>query len=289
MGLARATVASRCEGSEERSGMNSLSMSSSMSWRRSPGRLWNTACCMIAVIIVASLVVAYASGQARAFGQGRPVAAHYGVQDDVKWLASFMRAITDNEMSLTASNFGKLTDERDVEEIAGEFMAAVHGAKYTKKTADGLAVEVRPNQDTTISLGIRTIEPGQVYMVASIHSPGVEEDLNIYAAWLNAIEQLWASVGLATDWRINVQSTLHEGQEPQLVWDLLGQSGAEKLSTNGSYSDRRTSSETFYVPQLRSWAMIGDQKGNLQAALHRSTESETYRITLGTPLITIEY
>jgi hypothetical protein len=55
------------------------------------------------------------------------------------------------------------------------------------------------------------------------------------------------------------------------------------------YTDARTESLSFYSPMLGASVQSGQHRINAQAALHQDSVSHAWRLTLGTPLITMEY
>jgi len=79
-----------------------------------------------------------------------------------------------------------------------------------------------------------------------------------------------------------------EGFRPERVWEALEAHGAV-IVHDGEYRDAGSVSRTFHVPYLSSATRVRDQLVNLQAAVHHSTMDGSYRVTLGTPLITVEY
>ncbi|WP_274361898.1 YwmB family TATA-box binding protein [Paenibacillus thermotolerans] len=90
-------------------------------------------------------------------------------------------------------------------------------------------------------------------------------------------------------WNINIQGNLvaEAQQTPDFVWEQIERSA--KATMIESYEDAGSRSVTYQTPMLKASVRSGEHAVQLQAAAHRSTESQEWRITLGTPVILIEY
>jgi hypothetical protein len=92
-------------------------------------------------------------------------------------------------------------------------------------------------------------------------------------------------------WNTMIQGTVKDAalkkDEPKnMLADISLQLEGQPLE---SYTDGRTESLSFYSPMLGSSVQSGQHRINAQAALHQDSVSNAWRLTLGTPLITIEY
>lgn len=89
-------------------------------------------------------------------------------------------------------------------------------------------------------------------------------------------------------WFVNVQGTLAEGSELGDVWERLSRTvGGVPVE---SYEDRGTTFSYSYLSSDASGLLSsGDISVNMQASAHLDTEIGAWRVTIGTPLILIEY
>jgi len=255
-------------------------------------RIRNTAAWFMLVMmaVIVSTAVAYASS---AGGQGvRDIREmNETAHEDMLWLASMMEELSDGPIGVTATNMGMLeaTDGRQLDEIAYALLTDLPGSSY--RTVDRAVIgSAQLSEATVLSISVQDDAEHQVLVVARLQSHRMD-DLSSYEEWFRSIDHLWAEQGWQTDgWRINLQAALKQDRKAEELWDALQRAGAERSSSDAGYRDERTESRTFDVPKLHGRVYIGGyDEVNLQAAWHRSTEDDSYRITLGTPLITIEY
>jgi len=101
------------------------------------------------------------------------------------------------------------------------------------------------------------------------------------------IEEASASLGDGkAEWFVNVQGALAAGNVED-VWSRLPDAAAATLVE--SYEDRTTFSYSYRSPSFAGAVGEGDGAINLQAAAHLDTETGLWRVTLGTPVVMIEY
>lgn len=63
----------------------------------------------------------------------------------------------------------------------------------------------------------------------------------------------------------------------------------EAVTGGESYKDISTVSRTYSIPNLNRSVMSGNQSVSAQIAVHHEDQKGTNRVTIGFPLITIEY
>lgn len=89
------------------------------------------------------------------------------------------------------------------------------------------------------------------------------------------------------DWYVNVQGELAAAATLDWVWDrIVRETGGEAAE---AYEDVTTYSYGFTSPQFPRTLRSGGVDIGLQAAAHLDTQTQRWRITLGTPAILIEY
>lgn len=105
--------------------------------------------------------------------------------------------------------------------------------------------------------------------------------------WIeNAAKQLMNN-GLTGTWNVNIQGYLPAGRALDTVWKNI--ETAAKATEVEAYEDAGSRSVAYHSSMFKSSVTSGGEKIGLQAAAHRSTETNEWRITLGTPVILIEY
>jgi hypothetical protein len=109
------------------------------------------------------------------------------------------------------------------------------------------------------------------------------------------LNETLSSVGIAADWNVMVQGEMLGEQTDELAKGEIAQLLKSEISEEmvfkqlEKYEDARTISLSLYTPMFRKSVRSGDHLLNLQAAAHKDTDTAKWRITIGTPLITIEY
>jgi hypothetical protein len=98
------------------------------------------------------------------------------------------------------------------------------------------------------------------------------------------------SLGLNGSWNTTVQGSLIHSEvanQPEvllrsLIKDIQGQE--QEL-----YKDDNTISISFFSKKLQASVQSGNHNVNLQIALHQNSITKAWRVTIGSPLITMEY
>lgn len=103
------------------------------------------------------------------------------------------------------------------------------------------------------------------------------------------IEKRLMSLGLSDEAQIMIQGTLLPSISPADKQWWTNIHNALQLSELDRYQDHKTLSVSFYSSKLNNKIQSGSQAMNLQIAFHQDSLSNRWRLTLGTPIITIEY
>ncbi len=104
-----------------------------------------------------------------------------------------------------------------------------------------------------------------------------------------SVDTALAAVPWEAAWNVIVQGGLKERTESEAVAALersLGKLAAREVER---YRDTGTISRSYRSEALNGYVLSGGEKVHLQAALHVHTQDESWRLTLGTPVITTEY
>jgi len=203
------------------------------------------------------------------------------------WLVDVMEQLGESDMAFIALGYGQVKlGDASPESMARSLMAVYNEAEYTS-TNDAATGLVKLSDHTALSATIQKYSEPEALIAVKLISKQMD-NLSDYQHWFALIEEQLSESGLKVDWRLNVQSMLQETLESEIVWEVLEDHEATNIP-DGEYHDVNTISRTFYVPYLVSEAKVRDHLVNVQAAVHQSTVDGDYRVTLGAPLITVEY
>ncbi|GGF61303.1 hypothetical protein GCM10010912_03150 [Paenibacillus albidus] len=103
---------------------------------------------------------------------------------------------------------------------------------------------------------------------------------------------LMFSAGITPEWNASLQGTAKAQSGPDTALFSIEQSIQEQLpgmNPAESYEDDTTYSRSYSVPDLERVVSSGNHLIALQLAVHKDGNNNTNRVTLGLPLITIEY
>lgn len=104
--------------------------------------------------------------------------------------------------------------------------------------------------------------------------------------WIALVEERLAEKNMEPSWTIEVSGLLADAANSEQLWSELEQRMQAKKS--GAYADYASVSRSYYS-SLLPHKFAHDQHSNLQAALHRDTESGGRRLTLASPAISSEF
>jgi hypothetical protein len=104
------------------------------------------------------------------------------------------------------------------------------------------------------------------------------------------IQEKLANMNLAGQWNTMVQGTLtYTGQEKDPKALLQRISKEVKGIEQDWYVDEHTISTSLFTNKLKGSVESGSHTVNLQIALHQNSITKEWRLTMGSPLITMEY
>jgi hypothetical protein len=105
----------------------------------------------------------------------------------------------------------------------------------------------------------------------------------------NSIENELNQLGLSDQGNVIIQGDLTSINADQLEQWQTGISDSLNLQEVETYQDQRSLSVSYYSAKIHQFIYSGSQKMNVQIALHRDTNTNQMRATIGSPLITMEY
>lgn len=147
------------------------------------------------------------------------------------------------------------------------------------------------DRDIRTSMFVADMGNGDSYAIVTLETGNLQAADGFSEAAERAGAELAAS-GIGADWNVSLQCavkgntdaarTLKEA-EAAMDGKLQGMTAAE------TYGDATTASMSYTVPSIRHTLQSGNHALALQAAVHNDEAAGNTRITIGLPLITIEY
>ena len=139
------------------------------------------------------------------------------------------------------------------------------------------------------SLRLVSIEKQQMYHLMLTLKATNTTPMEILEQRQNVVEKHLEALGLSNDGQFMIQGNLLASLSPEdsKWWEEVHHT--LRLKELERYHDGGTLSISFYSPKLNSQIHSGTQTMNLQMALHQDTESKQWRLTIGAPIITMEY
>ncbi|WP_025690045.1 YwmB family TATA-box binding protein [Paenibacillus zanthoxyli] len=132
---------------------------------------------------------------------------------------------------------------------------------------------------------------GESYVIVTVETA----DLSRTAGLAGSIQQagmMMTSAGVAADWNVSLQGTAKEDGDASQALKLTERMLANQLqgmSAAETYEDETTASTSYTVPSILHTVQSGAHRLAVQAAIHKDVAKSSSRVTLGFPLITIEY
>lgn len=144
---------------------------------------------------------------------------------------------------------------------------------------------------TQISLFWSELGGGRSYCIVTLETADLLSSMELPDAAEDAGRVMLQS-GIAAEWNASLQAPAKEQGGTQgalLATEQLLAAQFPGIQTEESYADVSTSSHSYSVPGLQRTVSSGSHSLALQLAVHKNVKADENRITLGMPLITIEY
>lgn len=148
-----------------------------------------------------------------------------------------------------------------------------------------------PDLYSKISMFWSELGPDSSYVIVTIETQDLLKATNIQAV-AQETGTLMQAAGIAPEWNASLQGVTSLQNSPREA--LAGIEGTIAGRLSGlkaveDYEDDTTCSRSYSVPGLNRFVNSGDQRIALQAAVHKNGNDNSNRVTIGLPLITIEY
>ncbi|MNC26779.1 hypothetical protein D3C76_54810 [compost metagenome] len=132
---------------------------------------------------------------------------------------------------------------------------------------------------------------GRSYVIVTFETADLLQAPELPAA-AEAAGQKLLQAGITAEWNASLQGAAKEQGGAEAALFSIEQSIQEQLpgmNPEESYEDDTTYSRSYSVPELDRTVRSGSHALALQLAVHTNGNNNTNRVTLGFPLITIEY
>ncbi|KTD84953.1 YwmB family TATA-box binding protein [Paenibacillus etheri] len=132
---------------------------------------------------------------------------------------------------------------------------------------------------------------GRSYVIVTLETPDLLNAPDLQAEAEEAGAKL-RKIGITAEWNTSLQGAAKEQEGPQKALLLTEQNmhaQLPELKVQESYEDETTASHSYSTSALLHSVMSGSHKIVLQTAIHQDIKEGSNRVTIGFPLITIEY
>lgn len=132
---------------------------------------------------------------------------------------------------------------------------------------------------------------GRSYVIVTLETPDLLNTPDLQAEAEEAGAKL-QKIGITAEWNTSLQGAAKEQEHPQKALLLTEQNMYAQLpdlKVQESYEDETTASHTYSTSALLHSVISGNHEVVLQAAIHQDAKEGSSRVTIGLPLITIEY
>lgn len=144
---------------------------------------------------------------------------------------------------------------------------------------------------TQLSMFWSELESGRSYVIVTLETL----DLHKATGFQSAAEEagiIMQEAGIAAEWNVSLQGVAQEQGTPKaalLHTELIMADKLTGIQAVESYNDVTTNSRSYVVPRLERFVESANHSISAQVAIHKDGNQEINRVTIGFPLITIEY
>ena len=190
------------------------------------------------------------------------------------------------EYSIAASNTAEAAEQLATKLGLGEISHSEEDGHSTYRIATDIN-----NGYIHLSMFWSELESGRSYVIVTLETL----DLLKATGFQSAAEEaggIMQEAGIAAEWNISLQGVAQEQGTPKAALLHTEQIMADKLTgihAVESYDDVNTNSRSYVVPGLERFVNSADHSIGAQVSIHKDGNQEINRVTIGFPLITIEY
>ncbi|WP_248549720.1 YwmB family TATA-box binding protein [Paenibacillus odorifer] len=145
--------------------------------------------------------------------------------------------------------------------------------------------------ESRLSLFWSELSAGNSYVIVTLDTADLQNEAGFQAA-AREVSMILEQNKIKAEWNVSLQGSAQEQGAPEKVLaqtESLMDEQFEAVTGGESYKDISTVSRTYSIPNLNRSVMSGNQSVSAQIAVHHEDQKGTNRVTIGFPLITIEY
>ncbi|WP_042196158.1 YwmB family TATA-box binding protein [Paenibacillus camerounensis] len=219
----------------------------------------------------------------------------------VKWQGEYSviaaaapEAIAANQAAVPAAvQNGSQSDVNDA--VAAARLAEQLGLGTPEATEEDGHVTYRASRPldshSSMSLFWSELGEGVSYVIVTVETRELLQAAAFQTVAADAGVQLLAA-GITPEWNASLQGTSPAGESSGEALERVEGTMAERLDgleALESYEDDVTSSRSYGITGAQRYVNSGEHRLALQAAVHKNSNDNSNRVTIGLPLITIEY
>lgn len=270
--------------------------------RQSKGILILAGICALAIVLSGfrSIALAGAGGdsvqKAAAANTVRNEAATAGLQNSLALLVELGREASapGAPLKLVFKWQGEYSGGAQADTVVQSLVNRLGLGEISRTEEDGhltLRSAAELGGDGRLSLFWSELGGGRSYCIVTLAAADFAGSPELPAAAADAGQAL-QEAGIAAEWNASLQAPAKAQNEPQSALLAAEQVFAAQLPgihAEEKYTDETTASRSYSVPGMERTVNSGSHSLALQLAVHRDVNEDKNRITIGMPLITVEY
>ncbi|WP_339318893.1 YwmB family TATA-box binding protein [Paenibacillus sp. FSL R10-2734] len=144
---------------------------------------------------------------------------------------------------------------------------------------------------SNLSLFWSDLGEGNSYVIVTLDTSDLQNEAS-FQGFADEVSTILEQNNIKAEWNVSLQGIAEQQGGPEEVLSqteglLIEQFKA--VSEKESYKDVTTISRTYSIPDLKRSVVSGNHSISAQIAVHHEDQKGTNRLTIGFPLITIEY
>lgn len=144
---------------------------------------------------------------------------------------------------------------------------------------------------SNISLFWSELGPETSYVIVTVETLDLRKAVDFQSVAEKA-GTIMLAAGIHAEWNVSLQGLASLQGSPRETVAHIEKTLASRLSgltAVENYKDDATYSSSYSVPGIERYVNSGEHKLALQAAVHKNSNDDSNRVTIGLPIITIEY
>ncbi|MBY3624300.1 hypothetical protein HGO21_32875 [Acinetobacter sp. CUI P1] len=149
---------------------------------------------------------------------------------------------------------------------------------------------VKPDR-SHLSLFWSELGEGNSYVIVTLDTADLKDKVSFQEA-AEEVSTILEQSNIKAEWNVSLQGIAKQQGGPEGVLSQtegLLKEQFKAVDEKESYTDVATVSRTYSIPDLKRSVVSGNHSVSAQIAVHQEDQNGTNRLTIGFPLITIEY